>query len=115
MRKTQTTSARQLFLMLATLLMFLFTGALLAQNDSRDDKKDDPVPTLDPRVASDLLEAYELLEEDRNQEALEELNALMNRRGDSMKGFDKASVLQIRGTTYVNLDDLDSALIDFSA
>src|SRR6056297_886939 len=115
MRKTQTTSARQLFLMLATLLMFLFTGALLAQDDSREEKKDDPVPTLDPRVASDLLEAYELLEEDENQEALEKLNGLINRRGDSMKPFDKASVLQIRGTTHVNLEDMDSALDDFSA
>jgi len=115
MSKSQTTFSRQLIVMLTAAMMFLFAGALIAQSDSRDDEKDDPVPTLDPRVASDLLEAYELLEEDRNQEALEELNALMNRRGDSMKGFDKASVLQIRGTTYVNLDDLDSALVDFSA
>jgi tetratricopeptide (TPR) repeat protein len=95
--------------------MFLFAGALVAQDDSREKKKNDPVPTLDPRVASDLLEAYELLEEDENQEALQKLNSLMNRRGDSMKPFDKASVLQIRGTTYVNLEDMDSALDDFSA
>ncbi|MFU8877483.1 MAG: tetratricopeptide repeat protein, partial [Wenzhouxiangellaceae bacterium] len=38
---------------------------------------------------------------------------LMDRRGEDMKDFDKASVLQIRGTAHVNLDDLDSALRDF--
>lgn len=116
MRTTQTTSARRLIFTLTTVLMFLFAGALIAQDDSREEaKKDDPVPTLDPRVAQDLLEAYELLEEDENQEALERLNSLMDRRGDSMKPFDKASVLQIRGTTYVNLENMDRALEDFSA
>jgi len=102
-------------LLVLTALMLTLAGAVLAQDDSREKKKDDPVPTLDPRVAQDLLEAYELLEEDENQEALEQLNSLMNRRGDSMKPFDKASVLQIRGTTYVNLEDMDRALADFSA
>ncbi|HKL50899.1 MAG TPA: tetratricopeptide repeat protein [Wenzhouxiangellaceae bacterium] len=116
MRKKQFTSVRQSLLTLITLLMFLFAGGLVAQSDSRDqEKKDDPVPTLDPRVAQDLLEAYELLEEDENQQALERLNSLLNRRGDSMKPFDKASVLQIRGTTYVNLENMDRALEDFSA
>lgn len=116
MRKTQFTSVRQLLFTLTTVLMFLFAGALAAQNDSRDEeKRDDPVPTLDPRVAQDLLEAYELMEEEEYREALEQLNSLMNRRGDSMKPFDKASVLQIRGSTYVNLDNMDRALEDFSA
>ena len=115
MRKTQFISARRVVLALMTVLAFLFAGALLAQDDSRGDKKNDEVPSLDPRVASDLLEAYELLEEDKNQAALEKLNSLMNRRGDSMKGFDKASVLQIRGTTYVNLENMNAALDDFSA
>lgn len=116
MRKTQFISLRQLLLMLATLSMFLFAGALVAQNDSRDqEERDDPVPTLDPRVAQDLLEAYELMEEEEYREALEQLNSLMNRRGDSMKPFDKASVLQIRGSAYVNLENMDRALEDFSA
>jgi len=69
--------------------------------------------TLDPRVAQDLLSAYELLEDDEHAQALQELNRLMDRRGEDMKDFDKASVLQIRGTAHVNLDDLDSALRDF--
>src|SRR6056297_1583274 len=115
MRKLQFISGRQIMLAFTAALALLFAGALFAQDDSDEEKKDDPVPTLDPRVASDLLEAYELLEEDENQEALEQLNSLMNRRGDSMKPFDKASVLQIRGTTYVNLEDMDRALADFSA
>ncbi|MBL39406.1 MAG: hypothetical protein CMP07_13450 [Xanthomonadales bacterium] len=116
MRKTQFISVQQLLLTLTTVAMFLFAGALVAQNDSREQKeKDDPVPTLDPRVAQDLLEAYELMEEDAYREALEQLNSLMNRRGDSMKDFDKASVLQIRGSAYVNLENMDAALDDFSA
>ncbi len=69
--------------------------------------------TLDPRVAQDLLSAYELLEQQEHASALAELNQLMARRGEDMKDFDKASVLQIRGTAHVNLDDLDSALRDF--
>src|SRR6056297_1227381 len=115
MRTTSNSSMGRWLLLVLTALMLTLAGAVLAQDDSREKKKDDPVPTLDPRVASDLLEAYELLEEDENQEALEQLNRIMNRRGDSMKPFDKASVLQIRGTTYVNLENMDRALDDFSA
>ena len=73
------------------------------------------MPTLDPRVAQDLLKAYELLEEEQYDDALEELDDLIDSRGDSMKPFDKASVLQIRGTAHVNLENLDEALEDFSA
>lgn len=115
MRTTSNFPRCRLLFTVLTVFMLTFAGALVAQNDSGEKKKDDPVPTLDPRVAQDLLEAYELLEEDQNQEALEQLNSLMGRRGDSMKPFDKASVLQIRGTTYVNLENMDRALEDFSA
>jgi tetratricopeptide (TPR) repeat protein len=69
--------------------------------------------TLDPRVARDLLEAYELIEEDDHQGALRELNRLMERRGGDMKAFDRASVLQIRGSAHVNLENLDGAIRDF--
>ncbi|HMB38805.1 MAG TPA: tetratricopeptide repeat protein [Wenzhouxiangellaceae bacterium] len=116
MDKLQFATGRSMLVILTAVLMLLFAGALAAQDDSRDEKKEDEsVPTLDPRVAQDLLDAYELLEEDEYQEALVKLNRLMDRRGDSMKDFDKASVLQIRGTTHVNLEDMDSALEDFSA
>lgn len=79
-----------------------------------------PVPaqqseTLDPRVAQDLLSAYEKLEEDQYEAALQDLDRLINRRGENMKPFDKASVLQIRGTAHVNLENLDAALADFEA
>src|SRR6056297_3662278 len=116
MDKLQFATGRSMLVILTAVLMLLFAGALAAQDDSRDEKKEDEsVPTLDPRVAQDLLDAYELLEEDEYQEALVKLNRLMDRRGDSLKDFDKASVLQIRGTTHVNLEDMDSALEDFSA
>jgi tetratricopeptide (TPR) repeat protein len=69
--------------------------------------------TLTPSVANDLLDAYELLEEDKNTEALAALNRLMERRGERMSEFDRASVLQIRGSAYVNEENFDSALRDF--
>lgn len=114
MFKMHFASGRPVLLALIAVLLLGLSGAVFAQQDSGKEKEE-PVPTLDPRVAQDLLEAYELLEADEYQPALEQLNRLMDRRGDSMKGFDKASVLQIRGTTYVNLENMDSALEDFSA
>ncbi len=69
--------------------------------------------TLDPRVARDLLEAYEMIEEDDHAGALRELNRLMERRGGDMKDFDRASVLQIRGSAHINLENVDAALRDF--
>ena len=72
-------------------------------------------PTLDPRVATELLDAYELVEEEQHEDALRALNRLMERRGEGMKAFDRASVLQIRGSVQVNLENLDEALRDFGA
>ncbi|MFW6339428.1 MAG: tetratricopeptide repeat protein [Wenzhouxiangella sp.] len=69
--------------------------------------------TLTPAVANDLLEAYELLEEEKNSEALAALNRLMERRGERMSEFDRASVLQIRGSAYVNEENFEAALRDF--
>ncbi len=69
--------------------------------------------TLSPAVATDLLRAYELLENGEVQEAVGALNRLLERRGESMSPFDRASVLQIRGSAYVQLDDYPRALADF--
>lgn len=69
--------------------------------------------TLSTAVATDLLRAYELLENDETSEALTALNRLMERRGEQMTPFDRASVLQIRGSAHVQLENLDSALADF--
>ena len=70
--------------------------------------------TLTPAVASDLLEAYEDLEAENYELALEKLNDLMARRGDKMRDFDKASVLQIRGSALVSLERYEAAIRDFS-
>ncbi len=69
--------------------------------------------TLTPAVANDLLEAYELLEEDKSAEAITALNRLIERRGERMSEFDRASVLQIRGSAYVNEENFQAALDDF--
>ncbi|MDT8437732.1 MAG: tetratricopeptide repeat protein [Wenzhouxiangellaceae bacterium] len=100
--------------LLALLALVLLTAGLaVAQNEKEEERRRSQ--TLDPRVAQDLLEGYELLEAEKYPEALESLNRLINRRGDDMKPFDKASVLQIRGTAHVNVEDMDSALADFRA
>lgn len=69
--------------------------------------------TLSPAVASDLLKAYEDLEEENYEGALAKLNDLMARRGEQMRDFDRASVLQIRGSAHVNLENYPAALADF--
>lgn len=97
---------------LSVLLCFALVGF---QAQAQDDDDDSRQQSLNPAVAQDLLSAYELIEADDHAAALEELNELMDRRGDSMQPFDRASVLQIRGTAYVNLDDYDRALSDFEA
>lgn len=97
---------------LSVLLCFALSGSLAQAQDEDDDRRQQ---SLNPAVAQDLLSAYELIEADDHAAALEELNALMDRRGDSMQPFDRASVLQIRGTAYVNLEDYDRALTDFEA
>ncbi|MFO7764460.1 MAG: tetratricopeptide repeat protein [Wenzhouxiangellaceae bacterium] len=122
MVKTQNASGRTVRLVLAVFLALLLAGPAGAQSgklnssdDSDDAEEQQETPSLDPRVAEQLLEAYEALENDENEDALQRLNRLMDRRGDSMKPFDKASVLQIRGQTHVNLENMDSALEDFVA
>lgn len=69
--------------------------------------------TLSPAVANDLLRAYELLENEETREALSALNRLLERRGDSMSPFDRASTLQIRGSAHVSVENFDAALADF--
>ena len=98
---------------LACLLLALFVAA--PSGYAQDDDDNEETKTLDPRVAEDLLKAYEKLEEEEYDSALRELNRLLDRRGDRMKDFDKASVLQIRGTAYVNLEEIDEAAEDFAA
>lgn len=92
-------------------VVLLFSGAalLLCAGPALGQSK-----MLSPRVASDLLGAYELMEEDEPAEALVELNELMDKRGEDMKDFDRATVLQIRGTAHINLENVDEAIRDFS-
>lgn len=73
------------------------------------------VESLAPAVARDLGAAYEDLRNDRTQQALSKLNQLMSSRGDSMKPFDKASVLQIRGSAFASLGRHGEALRDFES
>lgn len=104
-QQTQSTSsvalrAGQLFLILALLFA---SFSVQAQSG-----------TLSPAVAGDLLKAYEELEVENYSGALQQLNDLIARRGDKMRDFDRASVLQIRGSAHVSMENYQAAINDFS-
>lgn len=104
-QQTQSTSsvalrAGQLFLILALLFA---SFSVQAQSG-----------TLSAAVAGDLLKAYEELEVENYSGALQQLNDLMARRGDKMRDFDRASVLQIRGSAHVSMENYQAAINDFS-
>jgi len=69
--------------------------------------------TLTPALANELIEAYDLLEADQFAEALAALNRIVERRDGRMSPFERASVLQVRGSAHVGLDDFPAALRDF--
>ena len=70
--------------------------------------------TLSPRVAQQLLNAYEEIEEDNFEEALEQLNDIIESRGENMRPFDRASVLQVRGSAHVNMENFEAGIADFA-
>lgn len=79
----------------------------------KEDEENQPAESLNPIVARELLAAYELLQEEKFREGLVILDKLMADRGANMKPFDLASVLQIRGSARVNLDQFKGAIADF--
>jgi tetratricopeptide (TPR) repeat protein len=117
MLNRQTGFGRIGILLVAALVACLTVSQGFAQSRDRDSESDDDAAekTLDPRVAEDLLEAYELMEEEAYEEGLARLDRLMDRRGTGMKPFDRASVLQVRGSAHVNVEDMRGALDDFLA
>ncbi len=99
--------AKRLFVLLILLVGCLGLATAWADDDDGEAK------TLTPNVARDLLEAFELLEDGEDAASLEKLNQLMSRRGGQMTDFDRASVLQIRGSAHINLEDMESGMRDF--
>ncbi len=104
----------------ASTLALLLGGALMAlpqhswaQDGEAQQEEREQVESLNPIVARDLLTAYELLQEEKFREGLAVLDKLMAERGANMKPFDQASVLQIRGSARVNLDQFKGAISDF--
>ncbi len=69
--------------------------------------------TLDTRVAQALQTVFEQMTAEQYQEALAGLNQLIAQRGDSMKGFDKATTYELRGSVKANLEDYRGAKRDF--
>ncbi len=105
---------------IASALALLVGAALVAlppqswaQEGEQQEPEREQVESLNPIVARDLLTAYELLQEEKFREGLAVLDKLMAERGANMKPFDLASVLQIRGSARVNLDQFKGAIADF--
>lgn len=110
-----TFSFRRFLAVLLTLsLGFAANTPSWAQNgDGEEEQERQEAKSLEPAVAKRLLGAYEKLRNDKPREALPELNDLLSGMGEDMKPFDLASVLQIRGQIFVNLERMDDALRDF--
>lgn len=68
---------------------------------------------LSPDLAQELIAVWEALEADQFVEALAVLNRLVERRDAGMSPFERASVLQVRGSAHLGLDDFPAALRDF--
>jgi tetratricopeptide (TPR) repeat protein len=105
---------RRFALTAAAFFGVLVLSPVHAQEAEQEQERGEEVQSLDPRVAKQLLGAYEKLESDNFQGALADLNQLLQKAGD-MKPFDRASVYQIRGQAHVNLDRVDLALKDFQS
>ena len=93
---------RIVFSSLLLCLSALIAAPTWAQSDS-----------LSPALANELIEAYDLLEADKFTEALAALNRIMERRDARMSPFERASVLQVRGSAHVSLDNYAAGLRDF--
>ncbi len=106
--RTQLTILLSSFLLL---VLALGSGNLLAQQGNQ---RSGQTQTLSQNVAPDLLAAFELMEAEDNAGALAKLNELMASRGNSMQPFDRASVLQVRGSVHINLENLDQGIEDFA-
>lgn len=84
-------------------VLAFFSVSVLAQSN-----------TLSPRVAKQLLNAYEEIEEENFAEALDQLNDIIESRGENMRPFDRASVLQVRGSAHVNMENYEAGIADFA-
>src|SRR5690606_30637284 len=92
-------------------MLALPTNAFAQQEEqARETRR---VESLDPRVARDLMAAYEKLQEDDFPGGLALLNALVASMCDTMKPFDLATFLQIRVAELVNLGRYEPAIRDF--
>jgi hypothetical protein len=69
--------------------------------------------TLNTRVAQSLQVIFEQMQAEQYTEALAGLNQLIAQRGDSMKGFDKATTYELRGSVKASMEDYRGAQRDF--
>lgn len=85
---------------------------VLAQACPGEEERE-PSKTLNTRVATVLQEVFEQMQAEQYQQALGGLNQLINDRGSSFDPFDRATVYELRGSVYANLENFGAALRDF--
>ncbi len=71
--------------------------------------------TLSPRIGQELQKLYELLQNDQQQAAITGLNQLLANRGGSMSAYETATVQEILGSAYVQVENFDGARRSFQA
>ena len=104
-------AAGALALVGATALVATTTPAAAQEEESSSRRR--VSQTLTPAVAKELGTIFELMQNDQYQQALGLLNALIQKRGGSMKPFDKATTYELRGSVKAQLEDFRGALRDF--
>lgn len=92
---------------------FVAPSSALAQQCPGDD--DGPSSTLSPRIGLELQKLYELLQNDQQREAITGLTQLLNNRGSSMSAYETATVQEILGSAYAQVEDYNGARRAFTA
>lgn len=103
-----------IFMMLSVFLLSILVSAFMPQDSFAQSQ-----PSLSQNVAVGVTEAIGLSTGDptKNKEpdipgAIRRLDKIISDRGDKLKGYDKATVYEIRGNLKIQLDDLPNGLRD---
>ena len=85
----------------------------IAQDDDGESSGRKVSQTISPGVGRDLTAVYELMTAEQYAQAKTAIDAMIAKRGQGMKPYDRATTYQIRGSINFNLGNLPAALRDF--
>ena len=117
MKKMRNRSFKAFFMASAAAFGLVFTAGVptsaLAQQQCSED--DGPSKTLTQRIGLKIQEIYPLIQEEQFGPAIAQLDELIAQRGGSMSGYDRATVLELRGSSKAGVENFRGALQDFQA